>query len=269
MKEFKNKVAVVTGASSGIGYAIAKRCAKEGMNLVLASRDIERLLLIQEEIMSFGVKAVAVETNVAKLEDIERLADVAYTEFGAVHLLCNNAGVLHVAPILEHTIKDWEWVLGVNLFGVINSINVFGPLMQNQNIECHIVNTSSIAAFTSGPGLAAYKVSKHAILALSEILYAEMQDTKVSVSILCPGWVDTNIMNSDKHRPTELKNREDFQPLGAEANRQKGINSAKKGVPPSKIADLLIEGIRRKDFYIITDYSFSNKLLERVDGILK
>jgi NAD(P)-dependent dehydrogenase (short-subunit alcohol dehydrogenase family) len=269
MMEFKNRVACITGSGSGIGAAVARRCASEGMRLVLADINEERLEQLVKSLAEFNVEVLTLVTDVSKAEDVEQLASSAYSKFGAVHLLVNNAGVLHVAPLLEHTKKDWEWVLGVNLFGVIHGIRIFGPLMKNQSVESHIVNTASIAAFTSGPGLAAYRVAKHAVLALSEVLFFEMAETKVGVSVLCPGWVNTEIMASESQRPNELRNHFSFEPTDSEVNRLKGLASARNGASPTELASVLFDGIKRGAFYIVNDNSFEPKFLTRMENILK
>lgn len=269
MREFKNKTAVITGAGSGIGYAIANKLAMEGMNLVLADIDLERLERIEVSMRTIGVRVLSVCTNVSNAEEVERLADVSYSEFGVIDLLCNNAGVLHVAPILEHTAADWNWVLSVNLFGVIHGVRVFGSRMAAQQTESHIVNTASTAAFNSGPGLAAYKISKHAVFALSEILYHEMKGTNVHVSVLCPGWVDTDIMHSEMHRPKDLKNPDFYNPTNAELNRKRAIESAKNGMSPEEIAVAMFEGLKKNQFHILPDLSFKDKFNARNLKILE
>jgi len=266
MKVFRDKTAVITGAGSGIGEAIAMRCATEGMNVVLADVNQERLSEVEASLRDIGAKTLTVRTDVSCSQEVDHLAQAAFQEFGAVHLLCNNAGVLHVAPLLEHTAADWEWSVGVNLFGVINGVRIFGPLMAAQPEESHIVNTASLASFTTGPGLAAYKVTKHAVLALSEVLFHELAGQNVGVTVLCPGWVDTNITDMDASRPFGLLNPDG--PLPASANREQARKSAKAGASASSIALELLEGVRRGDFYVITESSFHQKLEMRSSDVL-
>src|SRR5262249_18260593 len=196
MKEFKDKVAVITGAASGIGRAMADRCVQEGMKAVLADVELDRLTKTEASMKASGATVLAVRTDVSQARDVEALAQKTLEVFGAVHLLCNNAGVGTEAAIWESTLAEWEWVLGVNLWGVIHGVRVFVPLMLAQDTECHIVNTASMAGLISGPGLGAYKVAKHAVVTLSETLYHELAEhgANVKVSVLCPGIVNTRIM---------------------------------------------------------------------------
>ena len=160
MKEFKDKVAVITGAASGIGRALADRCVQEGMKVVLADVEVEALTKTEESMKAAGATVLAVRTDVSQAGDVEALAEKTLEAFGAVHLLCNNAGVATEAAVWESTIAEWEWVMGVNLWGVIHGVRVFVPVMLAQDTECHVVNTASMAGLISGPGLGVYKVTQ-------------------------------------------------------------------------------------------------------------
>ncbi|GAG25784.1 unnamed protein product, partial [marine sediment metagenome] len=171
MKEFKDKVAVITGAASGIGLGIARRAVKEGMKVVLADIEKDALNQTEEELKSAGAEVISVVTDVSKLENIEILAQKTIETFGEVHLLCNNAGVAAPGALWECILSDWNWVIGVNLWGVINGIQTFIPIMLQQDNECHIVNTSSMAGLLHGDGVnGIYSVTKQAVVALSESL---------------------------------------------------------------------------------------------------
>ncbi len=210
MREFKDKVAVITGAASGLGRAMALRCAQEGMKVVLADVEVDPLAKTEASMKASGATVLAVHTDVSRAGDVEALAQQALQTFGAVHLLCNNAGVgTGAAAIWESTIADWEWVIGVNLWGVIHGVRVFVPIMLAEDTECHIVNTASMAGLVSGPGLGAYKVTKHAVVTLSETLYHELagRRAKVNVSVLCPGFVNTRIMESAPTAPSTFRRR--------------------------------------------------------------
>ena len=209
MKEFKGKVAVITGASSGIGRGIAERCVQEGMKVVLAGINETNLVKAQSELKSAGGTAISVPTDVSKRSDVELLARKTLDAFGAVHLLVNNAGIPGRMSTWEATWNDWEWVIGVNLWGVINGVKVFTPLMLAQNTECHIVNTSSFAGLMAGYPGAPYAVTKHAVVALSECLYLELEqrNARIKVSVLCPGNVKTNINDFERNRPVALQER--------------------------------------------------------------
>src|SRR4051812_4069149 len=221
MKEFKGKVAVITGGASRIGRAIADRCMREGMKMVIAGVEDASLAQAETELKAGGAEVLAVMTDVSKRNEVERLAERAFDAFGQVHLLVNNAGVAAGGPPWEATWNDWEWVIGVDLWGVIHGVKVFTPLMLAQNTECHIVNTASAAGLTVGSGSAPYAVAKHGVVALSESLYLalEKRSPLVKVSVLCPGLVRTDIVNAERHRPAELRN----EPVPMTPERQAGL----------------------------------------------
>jgi NAD(P)-dependent dehydrogenase (short-subunit alcohol dehydrogenase family) len=269
MKEFKDKVAVITGSASGIGRALADRCAQEGMNVVLADVEVEALTKTEDSMKAAGASVLAVRTDVSQAADVEALAERTLEAFGAVHLLCNNAGVAMEAPIWESALAEWEWVMGVNLWGVIHGVRVFVPIMLAQDTECHIVNTASMAGVITGPGLGVYKVTKHGVVALSETLYHELAErkAKVTVSVLCPGVVNTRILESARNRPRHLSATEPPGPAAGglwEALRQ----LVPAGMPPVQVADAVFEALRKDQFYILTHPEGKEAVRTRMEDIL-
>lgn len=273
MKNFKNKTAVITGAASGIGRGIAERCAREEMKLVLADVEESALNKIAQELKDAGASVLAVRTDVSKAEEIENLANKTLAAFGGVHLLFNNAGVGAGTTVWESTLADWEWVLGVNLWGVIYGVRAFVPIMLKQNEECHIVNTSSIAGITSGAALGAYRVSKHGVVALSETLACELAaaGAKIKVSVLCPGGVNTQIMESDRNRPAEMKNDSTAESTHPAVKQMDALlrELVGAGRKPSEIADAVFEAIRGEKFYILTHPEMTPMIQKRMDDILQ
>jgi NAD(P)-dependent dehydrogenase (short-subunit alcohol dehydrogenase family) len=273
MREFQGKVAVVTGAASGIGRALADRCASEGMKVVLADVDEQALAAAQDELRAAGADVRAVRTDVSRAEDVEALARQTLDAFGAVHLLCNNAGVGGGSSAWESTLADWKWVLGVNLWGVIHGVHTFVPLMLQQDTEGHIVNTASMAGLISGPGLAVYKVSKFGVVTLSETLYHELglRGAKIKVSVLCPGWVRTRITDAERNRPAELRNDAGPAPQDpAYAAVEQWVRHAvETGMPPSEIADQVFQAIRDERFYILTHPEMAPAIRARAEDVLQ
>jgi NAD(P)-dependent dehydrogenase (short-subunit alcohol dehydrogenase family) len=271
MQDFKGKVAVVTGAASGIGRALAQRCAREGMKVVLADVEEAALLETAREIEKDGAAVLAVETDVSRFGPVEALAKKTIETFGAVHLLVNNAGVGGGGLAWQTTIKDWHWVLGVNLWGVIHGIRAFVPIMIDQGTEGHIVNTSSLAGLLSGPGQAAYKVSKHGVVTLSETLYHELNLTgaKIGVSVLCPSFVNTGIMDAERNRPADLVNRpeEEVRAPDHEMWVQFFRNKVEQGMPPDQVADLVMAAVRDNKFYILTHPEAKPMIERRLEDI--
>lgn len=249
MNEFTDKVAVITGAASGIGRALAEQCAREKMKLVLADVEVAALEEAEDMLRSRGATVLAVPTDVASAESVATLAQKTIEEFGAVHLLCNNAGVAVGGPIWEAAVADWAWVLGVNLWGVIHGIRTFVPLMLQQKEPCHIVNTASVAGLVSTPGLGVYNVTKHGVVTLSETLYQELQaaDSQIGVSVLCPGWVKTRIGESERNRPGRSATEEPASLGGS------GIAKAiDQGLGPDAVATQVLAAIREERFYVLT-----------------
>jgi NAD(P)-dependent dehydrogenase (short-subunit alcohol dehydrogenase family) len=270
MKEFRGKVAVITGAASGIGRALADRCVQEGMKVVLADIEVEALAKSEASLKAAGATVLAVRTDVSQVQDVEALAHQTLDAFGAVHLLCNNAGVATDAAIWETTLAQWEWVIGVNLWSVIHGVRVFVPIMLAQDMECHIVNTASMAGLISGPGVGAYKLTKHGVVALSETLYHDLAErgAKVKVSVLCPGIVNTRLLESARNRPGHIPTTE---PLGpASGTRWETLRQLMPaGMPPGQVADAAFKALRNDQFYILTHQEGKEAVRTRMEDILQ
>lgn len=286
MKDFSGKVAVVTGAASGIGRAMAERFAAEGMKIVLADVEQEELAKTKSEMQTNGATVLAVQTDVSRFRDVENLAEKTLDSFGAVHLLCNNAGVLSGRPIWEHTLADWEWVLGVNLWGVVHGIKAFVPIMLDQDTECHIVNTASVAGLLSLPFIGIYDVAKHGVVTLSEVLHRELllKNSKVKVSVLCPGSVKTRLGGSGRNRPRglqnppaddapsfegEIKNPGSYLAALYESNEPDIRKGYEEVIPPEQVADCVLEAIKEEKFYIITHPRWKDSVKTRMTEILE
>lgn len=270
MKDFKDKVAVITGAASGIGRALADRCVQEGMKAVLADVEAEPLATAEASLKASGATVLAVQTDVSQVRDVEALAQKTMEAFGAVHLLCNNAGVGTEAAVWESTLAEWEWIVGVNLWGVVHGVRVFVPLMLAQDAECHIVNTASTAGLISGPGLGAYKVTKHGVVTLSETLHHELAErgAKVKVSVLCPGIVNTRIMESARNRPGDLAPTGPRGPASEE--RWEALRRlVPAGMPAAQVADAVFEALRKDRFYILTHPEGKEAVRTRMEDILQ
>jgi NAD(P)-dependent dehydrogenase (short-subunit alcohol dehydrogenase family) len=271
MKDFKYKVAVITGAASGLGRAMAERCVQEGMKVVLADVELEPLAETEASMKASGATVLAVRTDVSQPSDVEALAQKTLEAFGAVHLLFNNAGVATgPCAVWESTIADWEWIIGVNLWGVIHGVRIFVPIMLDQDADCHIVNTASVAGLISGPELGAYKVTKHAVVTLSETLYHELAQlgARIKVSVLCPGVVSTRIMESARNRPGHSPTTEPRDPASAarwEAFRRR----VAAGMPPGHVADLVFDAIGTDRFYILTHPELQASVRSRMEDILE
>jgi NAD(P)-dependent dehydrogenase (short-subunit alcohol dehydrogenase family) len=270
MQEFTDKVAVITGAASGIGRALAERCAHAGMKVVLADVDVDALTTTEAALKAAGVLVVAVATDVSKAQEVDALAQQTLAAFGAVHLLCNNAGVWGGISAWESSLADWEWVLGVNLWGVIHGLRTFVPLMLAQETEGHIVNTASLAGLLTGRGPAAYRVSKHAVVALSEMLYHQLAQraAKVKVSVLCPGGVDTQIIDAARNRPAHLPVARPLRP-DEEAVREATQQAVRTGMSPAHVAEQVFQAITADQFYILTHPGGKAWVRTRMEDILQ
>src|SRR5215211_3201520 len=209
MQELRGRVAVVTGAASGIGLALAERAAQEGMTIVMADVEQQALASAADTLQKRGATVAAHRVDVTSEAEVEALAAWVFETIGAVHLLCNNAGVIsRQRPTWEYSVSDWQWLLGVNLWGVVHGIRSFVPRMLAGGEEGHVVNTASMAGLvTGGIGTAVYDTTKHAAVSLSESLYRDLlvRQTRVSASVLCPGAVQTNIFDAERNRPAALE----------------------------------------------------------------
>ncbi len=284
MKDFKDKVAVITGGASGIGLGTAKRAVKEGMKVVIADIHGEALPRAEAELKELGGTVLSVLTDVSKAEDIETLAQKALDTFGEVNLLCNNAGVGVTGLLWEYTLNDWKYMMNVNLWGVIHGIRIFVPIMLKQDNECHIVNTASMAGLIEEPLNGVYNITKYGVVALSETLSKELKNekSKIKVSVLCPGFVNTNIgINSFQNRPAELRDSEiDMEKaleefLEVHPNYKSFmeifIRAIEEGLSPDKAGDIVFEAIKDEAFFIFTDTSFIWRRLvkNKMNEILK
>jgi NAD(P)-dependent dehydrogenase (short-subunit alcohol dehydrogenase family) len=271
MKDLKGKVAAVTGAASGLGRSMALAFAAEGMDVALADVDEASLSPVGEEIQAKGVRAITLKVDVSHAAQVEAFRDHALARLGGVHVVCNNAGVSPLGAVWENTTADWQWILGVNLWGVINGVRAFTPYLVEQN-EGHIVNTASVAGMISPPGSGAYNVTKHAVVALSESLHHDLRErnSAVGVSVLCPAYVPTGIVDSERNRPRELRNPPHEVSAAALARREmlrKAVTSGK--VSADQVAQAVVAAIRDERFYILTHPRIKGAIRARMEDIIE
>ena len=270
MREFAGKVAVVTGGASGIGLAMARRFAAEGMKLALADIEEEALASAAGALRADGAEVLAVPTDAGDAASMDALAERVFDRFGTAHVVCNNAGVGIRGRMWELGVNDWEFVLRVNLWGVIHGVRVFTPRLVEQD-EGHVVNTASMAGLVSVAGVGPYNVSKHGAVTLSETLSAELRDagSKVGVSVLCPGIVATNLRDSERNRPVALREL-DAAALRDRAERTPGFSApnAMPAIAPELAAEHVLEAIREGRFYILTHEDHEGAIARRMDAIL-
>ena len=259
MNQPQHRVAVITGAASGIGRGLAERAPTERLHLVLADRDGEALERLAERLREQGVQVLTQVTDVADAAQLERLRDAAVQRFGAVDLLFNNAGVMQTGSCWELSESQWQRALAVNLGGVINGVRAFLPLLLAQGRPAHVVNTASLAGLLNSPFMAAYNVSKQAVVALSESLHYEMAalNTQVGVSVLCPGPVVSEIMTSDQG-----------QGAGGDLNRLLD-GQIRQGMSPAELAGLVFAAIAEKRFWILPHKGFKPALHARLQSVLE
>lgn len=271
MKNLTGKTAVVTGAASGIGHAMAETFAAAGMKVVLSDVEPEALARATAGLRARGAEVSEQVADVSKAADVRALAEHALRTHGAVHVLCNNAGVaVRSGYSWNATADDWQWILGVNLMGVIHGLQSFLPAMIAQGTEAHIVNTASVAGLTCGPGTL-YGVTKHAVVALSEGTQLELLagGFKPRISVLCPGFVNTNIMDAARNRPSELANA--APPLEgpmAAAFHEWFVEQLQQGLDPRKVGEMVLDAIRAERFYVLTHPEFNAAIEHRVAGIV-
>lgn len=262
MELTKGKVAVVTGAASGIGYALAERFASAGLDVVLADIEESALATAEKKIAALGIKTLAVPTDVSDEKAVVALAAASVERFGAVHVVCNNAGVSSAADPWTGPLSAWKWVLGVNLWGVVHGIRAFLPHLVMQG-EGHIVNTASVAGLLPGFG-PSYDASKHAVVAISEDLYRAMKvaELPVGVSVLCPGWVRTRLLDSERNWPDGLG---DIPPLEltAEVTLRHVRRAVDEGMAPGAVADLVADAVVADRFWVHTGAEFTAMALRR------
>jgi NAD(P)-dependent dehydrogenase (short-subunit alcohol dehydrogenase family) len=259
MKEFEGRVAVITGAASGIGLGIAEVLANNGMKVMMADIEEEALGREAERLRAANFDATAGVTDVSRIESLENLLTRTIETYGKVNVLCNNAGVAGGGgPIWQTTERDWQWVMGVNLMGVVHGVRVFVPHMLEHGEEGHVVNTSSILGLVSGGG-GIYDVTKHAVTRLTEGLYVDLRaaGAQISASVLCPGMIATNIITSQRNRPEELAN-DTSQVSHTELNQmmQARDEMAKRfqemGMPPMEVGEKVLDAISNDRFYVLT-----------------
>jgi len=275
MDEFHGKVAVITGAASGMGREFAVLAGSLGMKLVLADVQQKTLEKVTDELLHSGAEVLAMVCDVRKGAHVQELADSAMARFGAVHLVFNNAGVGAGGLIWENSEQDWEWVLGVNLWGVIHGVRVFTRVMlecaaQDPGYRGWIVNTASMAGLLNSPALGVYNVSKHAVVALSETLYHDLKlvDAPIGTSVLCPYFIPTAIAQSHRHRPDELRTDEIMtaSQMAAQALTEKAVGSGK--VTAQDVARLTFDAIRDERFYVFSHPQALGAVAERADALV-
>ena len=275
ISDFKNKTAVLTGAGSGFGLECARIGAKLGMNLVLADVQQDALDKTVAEMQAAGAQVLAMRVDVSKADQMQAFADSAFKRFGAPHFVFNNAGVGAGGLVWENSLKDWEWVMGVNVMGVVHGVHFFTPMMlaaakADPAYQGHIVNTASMAGLLNAPNMGIYNVSKHAVVALSETLYQDLAlvTDQISASVLCPFFVPTGISQSHRNRPDELKaqDKPTQSQLIGQAMSDKAVGSGK--ITAAQVAQMVFDAIAANQFYIYSHPKAIGSVQTRMEDVM-
>ena len=256
MREVRGKTAFVTGGASGMGLAMARSFAKAGMKVVVADIEQTALDAVQAEFESSNTEFLALKLDVTDRDAMEQAAAAAEARFERVHVLCNNAGVAVGGPIDQMAYNDWDWVVGVNIGGVVNGIQAFLPRIKAHGEGGHVVNTASMAGHLAIPGLSVYTATKFAVVGISETMRADLANANIGVSVLCPGIVNTNIFTSERNRPTTLAGTSSVLLASADASpteQAARLAELQAGaLDPAVVGDMVLHAIREDEFYIFS-----------------
>jgi NAD(P)-dependent dehydrogenase (short-subunit alcohol dehydrogenase family) len=271
MEQFSGRTAVITGAGSGMGKAFALRLAAEGMRVVAADIQDDALAATVTELEGSGTEAIGVHTDVSDAAAVHALAKAANETFGAVHVLCNNAGVEGYldGAIWEATDKDWQWTFDVNFWSVVNGIRAFVPGMISHGEGAHVVNTASMTSVIAAGNM--YGITKHAVLALSEVLASDLRkrDAPVGVTAICPGTIATNLFRGSRNRPDALRNEVPTPGADDGAELRERMHAVlSEGMAPAEVADKVVDAIRRNAQYLLTDRDWNPQIIRRHEALL-
>lgn len=277
MTDWQGRTAVITGAASGFGLETSRLAAQAGMNVVMADVQAEALQRAAEEIQALGAQVLPYRLDVSKAAEVEALGAAVQQRFGAPHFVFNNAGVGSGGLIWEHSAKDWEWVLGVNLMGVVHGVRVFTPMMlaaaqADPQWRGHIVNTASMAGLLNAPNMGVYNVSKHAVVSLSETLYQDLSlvTDQISASVLCPFFVPTGIHLSERNRPADLADEAQQQTVSQKISRAMSAKAVSSGkVTAAHIAQKVMDAVRDRQFYIFSHPHALRTVQQRMEDVLQ
>jgi NAD(P)-dependent dehydrogenase (short-subunit alcohol dehydrogenase family) len=269
MREFKGRTAFITGAASGIGLGLARTFLDRGMNVMMADVEDAALNAALHGLSNHGNRVASFRCDVSIAEELQAAAARTFETFGNVHILCNNAGVSPAGHVEEIKLPDWDWAIGVNLYGLIHGVRAFLPHMKRHGEPGHIVNTSSMSGLTPKALAGPYGATKFAIVGLSHVLHDELAGTKIGVSVLCPGWTRTNMPDNGRNRPTRFGGAFDYRtdPVLAERNKRY-VEGSLSGLDPLDLAALVVRAIEENEFYIVTQPNRRGDVQARYDEIM-
>ena len=263
MEDVAGKVVFVTGGGSGLGLAMAEAFAGAGAKIVLADVDAEALATAAERFRGQNVPVLTVELDVTDREAFADAAQRAVDEFGTIHVLCNNAGVYRGGNLQAVTYEDWDWVMGVNVGGVVNGLQTVLPYLRGNADGGHVVNTASMAGVTGIGGLGVYNASKFAVVGMSEALRADLAETKVGVSVLCPGMVKTQILDSERNRPEAFESDDETANAAADAMSEMMNAAMSEGIDPAQVGQVVLDGVREDRFWLFTHPEYRDAIAAR------
>lgn len=269
MRDLQGKTAFVTGGANGIGFALARAFISEGMRVVIADVDQGALAAAEQALAGANTEVMAIQLDVTDRNQYAAVADAVEARFGKVHVVCNNAGVYRGGTLDQVTYADWDWIMGVNVGGVVNGVQTFVKRMQAHGEGGHIVNTASMAGMITSPGLGVYNASKFAVVGLSEALRTDLASSNIGVSVLCPGMVKTRILESERTRPQELVPNQDDAEMAAKAHSEIMHMAMQTGIEPEAVAQKVVDAIKANQLYVFPHAEFRDAAAARFASIVE